>query len=78
VVEGACATLKPSVLGESMPQGFGARHAAAAGITATTRCIAITLSESTGDVRVWRRGMLITEIEKSVTTRSEPGSPAAE
>lgn len=78
VVEGACATLKPSVAGESMPQGFGARHAAAAGITATTRCIAITLSESTGDVRVWRRGMLITEIEKSITTRSESGPSAAE
>jgi len=77
VVVDACATLRPAISGESLPQGFGARHAAAAGITATTRCIAITLSESTGDVRVWRRGMLITEIEKSVSTPLDGAPPAA-
>ena len=48
-----------------LKQGLGSRHAAAAGITASTKSVAITLSESTGEVRVWRRGQLITEIEKA-------------
>jgi DNA integrity scanning protein DisA with diadenylate cyclase activity len=65
VIVSACATLRPALAGEELPQGFGARHAAAAAITASTKSIAITLSESTGDVRVWRRGSMITEIEKA-------------
>lgn len=65
VIVSACATLRPALAGEELPQGLGTRHAAAAAITANTKSIAITLSESTGDVRVWRRGALITEIEKA-------------
>jgi DNA integrity scanning protein DisA with diadenylate cyclase activity len=62
----SCGTLlRPTLPGKELPQGLGARHAAAAAITATTKSIAISLSESTGDVRVWRRGQLITEIEKA-------------
>ncbi len=68
VIVAACATLRPAVAGESLPQGLGARHAAAAAITASTRSIAVTLSESTGTVRVWRRGAMITEIEKAPRT----------
>jgi DNA integrity scanning protein DisA with diadenylate cyclase activity len=67
VIVSACAILRPNVAGVELPQGLGSRHAAAAAITAATRCIAITLSQSTGDVRVWRRGKMITEIEKSPT-----------
>jgi len=47
-----------------LPSGLGSRHAAAAGITAATKSIAITISESTGTVRIWRRGEIITEIER--------------
>ncbi len=65
VIVAACMTLRPALAGEQMPQGLGTRHAAAAAITASTKSIAITLSESTGDVRVWRRGEMITELEKS-------------
>lgn len=57
-------TLHPTIAGEPLPQGLGARHSVAAAITANTRSIALTVSESTGDVRVWRRGKMITEIEK--------------
>jgi len=57
--------LLPKVLAEELPQGLGARHAAAAAITAATKSIAITISESTGTVRIWRQGQLITEIEKA-------------
>lgn len=65
VIITACTTLRPTIAAEALPQGLGSRHAAAAGITASTKSIAISLSESTGDVRVWRRGTMITEIEKA-------------
>ena len=57
--------LLPKLVAEELPQGLGARHAAAAAITAATKSIAITISESTGTVRIWRKGRLITEIEKA-------------
>jgi len=68
VIVSACATLRPAMAGKELSQGLGSRHAAAAAITASTRSIAISLSESTGDVRVWRRGEMITEIEKAPHT----------
>jgi DNA integrity scanning protein DisA with diadenylate cyclase activity len=43
---------------------LGARHAAAAGITAVTNAIAVTVSASTGTVRVFRGGRMILEIER--------------
>ncbi|UCG32182.1 MAG: diadenylate cyclase [Phycisphaerales bacterium] len=58
-------TLRPNISGEPLPQGLGARHATAAAMTASVKCVAITLSESDGTVRVWRRGQIITEIEKA-------------
>ena len=65
VIVTACVTLRPTIAGEQLAQGLGSRHAAASAITATTKCVAISLSESTGDVRVWRNGSMVTEIEKS-------------
>lgn len=60
------ALLKTAVQEEdsSLPQGLGARHHAAAGITAVTDAVAITVSESTGTVTVFRNGQIVTEIEK--------------
>jgi diadenylate cyclase len=58
-------TLVPTMSGEPLPQGLGTRHASAAAITAATKSIAMTLSESTGTIRIWRRGRMITEIEKA-------------
>ena len=57
--------LRPGIAGDDLPLGLGARHAAAAGITASTKSIAITVSQSTGAVRIWRGGKLITEIERA-------------
>jgi len=68
VVMSAGTTLTPNVAGDSLPQGLGARHSAAAAITASTKSIAMTVSESTGTVRIWRRGKMITEIEKAPPT----------
>jgi DNA integrity scanning protein DisA with diadenylate cyclase activity len=49
----------------SVPSGLGARHRAAAGITATTRCIAFVVSETTGDTRVFGGGRLLMTIERN-------------
>jgi DNA integrity scanning protein DisA with diadenylate cyclase activity len=47
-----------------LPRGLGARHHSAAGITSLAECIAITVSESTGTVTVFRHGQIVTEIER--------------
>lgn len=49
----------------TVPSGLGARHRAAAGITAATRCIAFVVSESTGDTRVFGGGRLLMTIERT-------------
>ncbi len=43
--------------------GLGARHAAAAGITDSTRSIALTVSSSDGTVRIWRAGQMVASLE---------------
>jgi diadenylate cyclase len=50
---------------EAVPAGLGARHRAAAGITAATRCLAFTVSESTGDARVFGGGRILMTIERN-------------
>ena len=64
VIATAGARLKVG-LSEGLPSGLGARHAAAAGITANTRSIALTVSQSDGAVRVWRAGRLVASFEPS-------------
>ncbi|MBW1784315.1 MAG: DNA integrity scanning protein DisA nucleotide-binding domain protein [Deltaproteobacteria bacterium] len=56
--------LKSSAEDSDLPQGLGARHRAALGITALTDALSIAISESTGDVRVFSRGKVFMEIEK--------------
>jgi diadenylate cyclase len=48
------------------PQGLGSRHIAAAGITSLTNAIAVVLSESTGNVSVFRDGKILVTIEKPI------------
>lgn len=50
----------------TLPRGLGSRHIAAAGITALTKAIAIVISESTGDVRIFKNGKILMEIEKPI------------
>lgn len=50
---------------DAVPSGLGARHSAAAGITAATRCVSFAVSESTGDTRVFGGGRLLMTIEKN-------------
>jgi len=49
----------------SLPRGLGSRHISAAGITALTRAVAFVISESSGDVRIFKDGKIITHIEKA-------------
>jgi DNA integrity scanning protein DisA with diadenylate cyclase activity len=72
VIVSAGTMLRPNIGAAEIPPGLGARHAAAAAISASTRCIAVTLSESTGTVRVWRRGQIFTEIERSLKSSRPP------
>ncbi len=49
---------------DDVPRGLGSRHIAAAGITSLTNATAIVISESTGDVRIFKNGKIVMEIEK--------------
>ena len=49
----------------NLPRGLGSRHIAAAGITALTKSIAFVISESSGDLRIFKDGKILMTIEKS-------------
>ena len=56
---------------EMLPGGFGARHAAAAGITSCTKALAITISESTGMVNIFKNGVIMLSLSKPVVRERE-------
>jgi DNA integrity scanning protein DisA with diadenylate cyclase activity len=47
-----------------LPMGLGARHSAAASISAETNCIAVTVSQTTGAVRVFKQGEIVLELRQ--------------
>lgn len=47
-----------------IPLGLGARHAAAAAITLETKAIAISVSQSSGTVRVFKGGEIVLELHQ--------------
>ncbi len=49
----------------SLPGGLGARHAAASAISLATQCISVVVSSSTGQVTLFRNGVMVPLIEKS-------------
>ena len=55
---------------ESIPRGLGSRHMAAGGITALTNAVAIVIAESSGDVRIFKNGRILMEIEKSPSPKA--------
>ena len=48
-----------------IPLGLGARHAAAAGIIASTRCIALVVSQTSGAVRLFKEGNIVLELHQT-------------
>jgi DNA integrity scanning protein DisA with diadenylate cyclase activity len=49
-----------------LPMGLGARHSAAASMTTESNAIAITVSQTTGTVRVFRQGDIVLELRQKV------------
>ncbi|WP_041453533.1 DNA integrity scanning protein DisA nucleotide-binding domain protein [Anaeromyxobacter dehalogenans] len=49
-----------------LPMGLGARHSAAASITAESNAVAITVSQTTGTVRVFREGEIVLELRQKL------------
>jgi len=64
VIVSAGAYLAPPVSIGDLPKGLGSRHMAAASMTASTNAMAIVVSASTGDVSVFKKGKMITRIER--------------
>lgn len=72
LVEAAGVYLVSDMDGQILPRGLGSRHNAAAGITKITRAVAITVSESTGTVTVFRDGKILVELERPRPIGSSP------
>jgi DNA integrity scanning protein DisA with diadenylate cyclase activity len=51
--------------GAKIPLGLGARHAAAASITASTSCIALVVSQTSGAVRLFKEGNIVLELHQT-------------
>jgi hypothetical protein len=49
-----------------LPMGLGARHSAAASISAEAKCVAITVSQTTGSVRVFKEGEIVLELRQKL------------
>ncbi|MBI4870410.1 MAG: PTS sugar transporter subunit IIA [Candidatus Riflebacteria bacterium] len=64
VLLAAGAYLKPGRPVKDLPSGLGARHQAAASITASTGALAIAISESTGRVTLFRNGQILLTLDR--------------
>lgn len=64
VVESAGSLIQATDAEHVLPSGLGSRHAAAAAISVAARCISIVVSSSTGQVTLFRRGVMLPLTEK--------------
>ena len=64
VVESAGSLIQATDSTHELPSGLGSRHAAAAAISVATNCISIVVSSSTGQVTLFRRGVMLPLTEK--------------
>jgi DNA integrity scanning protein DisA with diadenylate cyclase activity len=67
VIEAAGAYVRSGKLATGLRSGFGARHTAAATITENTQAAAVVLSQSTGQVSLFRGGGLILQLDRALT-----------
>lgn len=51
----------------ALPSGLGSRHAAAAAVSVATQCISLVVSSSTGQVTLFRRGVMLPLTEKKMS-----------
>jgi DNA integrity scanning protein DisA with diadenylate cyclase activity len=64
IIETAGTRLLATAIPPDFPKGLGTRHAAAAAITSITKALAISISQSTGSLSIFRAGHRIAEIPK--------------
>lgn len=48
-----------------LPGGYGSRHRSACAVTKATDCVAVTLSQSTGEVTVFKKGAVVVSLPRS-------------
>jgi diadenylate cyclase len=65
VILSAGTFLKPERAAGALPSGLGARHRAAAAITAGSAALAVVVSQSTGTVSLFKGGALLLALEKT-------------
>lgn len=58
--------LSAALESKDFPSGLGSRHIAAAGITHVTKAVAMVISQSSGNVSIFKNGKLFVTIEKPV------------
>ena len=64
VVESAGSLIQATDSTHDLPGGLGSRHAAAAAVSVAADCISIVVSSSTGQVTLFRRGVMLPLTEK--------------
>ncbi len=69
VLRAAGTLLQAADTDHPLPSGLGSRHAAAAAISVATDCVSIVVSSSTGQVTLFRRGVMLPLIERKVGPR---------
>jgi diadenylate cyclase len=63
VAVAACMRIEAPDKGYTLSMGLGTRHAAAAAVSKSTRAIAVTVSQSSGTVRLFQNGEVVLHIE---------------
>ncbi|HTZ21461.1 MAG TPA: diadenylate cyclase [Opitutaceae bacterium] len=67
VVESAGSLIQATDAEHNLPSGLGSRHAAAAAVSVATNCISIVVSSSSGQVTLFRRGVMLPLTEKRMS-----------
>jgi DNA integrity scanning protein DisA with diadenylate cyclase activity/mannitol/fructose-specific phosphotransferase system IIA component (Ntr-type) len=67
VVASAGSLLQAADHDHVLPSGLGSRHAAAAAVSVATDCVSIVVSSSTGQVTLFRRGVMLPLTERKLT-----------
>jgi DNA integrity scanning protein DisA with diadenylate cyclase activity/mannitol/fructose-specific phosphotransferase system IIA component (Ntr-type) len=66
VVASAGSLLLAADTDHPLPSGLGSRHAAAAAVSVATECVSIVVSSSTGQVTLFRRGVMLPLTERKL------------
>ena len=66
VVASAGSLLLAADTDHALPSGLGSRHAAAAAVSVATDCVSIVVSSSTGQVTLFRRGVMLPLTERKL------------